>query len=80
MKVLTSELISAQLTNKILLEEIKHTGGEYKIDENLSTCEKLKSQSETYLLSDSLTPDRNYKNPRKPRGKKTASKSSNPSK
>jgi hypothetical protein len=51
LKVLTSEIKSAQLTNKILLEQLKHTGGEYKIDENLSTYEKLNSQSKAYLLS-----------------------------
>jgi DNA-directed RNA polymerase subunit RPC12/RpoP len=53
LKVRTSEIKSAQLTNKILLEELKHTGGEYKIDENLSTYEKLNSQSKAYPLSES---------------------------
>jgi hypothetical protein len=70
-EVLTSELRSAQLTNKMLLEELKQTDSEYKINENISTYEKLKSQSKTYPLSESETPDRNFKNPKKPRGKKT---------
>lgn len=71
LKVLTLEIKSAQLINKILLEELKRTDGEYKIDENLSTCGKLNSQSKTYPLSESETPGRNFKNLKKPRGKKT---------
>jgi hypothetical protein len=50
-KVLTSELRSAQLTNQILLE-IKRTDDAYKVDENLSSYEKLKSQSKTYPLGE----------------------------
>jgi hypothetical protein len=71
LKVLTSEIKSAQLRNKILLEELKRTGGEYKIDENLSMYGKLNSQSKAYPLSESETPDRNFKNPKKHQGKKT---------
>jgi hypothetical protein len=41
LKVLTSELKSAQLINKILLEELKQIEDEHKIAENLPTCEKL---------------------------------------
>jgi hypothetical protein len=55
--------------NKILLE-LKHTDDEYKIANNLPTYEKLKSQIKTYPMSESETPDRNFKNPKKPQGKK----------
>jgi DNA-directed RNA polymerase subunit RPC12/RpoP len=76
LKVLTSEIKSAQLTNKILLEELKRTGGEYNFDENLSTYEELNSQSKTYPLSESETPDRNFKNPKKTSRKENSARKS----
>jgi hypothetical protein len=79
LKVLTSEIQSAQLINKILLEELKRTDDEYKIAEKLPTYRKLKSQIKTYPISESEIPDRNFKNLKKTSRKENwARKSSNP--
>jgi stress-induced morphogen len=70
LEVLKSEIQTAQLINKILQDELKRTGSEYNIAENLPTYEILKSQSETYPISENETPDKKSKNPKKPHGGK----------
>jgi hypothetical protein len=65
-KVLTSELKSAQLINKILSEELKQIVDEHKNTENLPTGEKLISQTKNYAESESEASDRNCKNPKEP--------------
>jgi hypothetical protein len=68
LKVLTSELKSAQLINKMLSEELKQIVNEHNT-ENLPTGEKLISQTKNYAESE--TSDRYCKNPKEPRGRKT---------
>ncbi|PNF39319.1 hypothetical protein B7P43_G16565 [Cryptotermes secundus] len=65
LEVLKSEIQSAQLINKILLEEINRTGSVYSIAEKVPTYEAPKSQSETYLINKSETPNKKPKNPKK---------------
>jgi ABC-type uncharacterized transport system ATPase component len=72
LEVLKSETQSAQLINKILQDELNRTGRVYSIAENLSTYETLKSQSETCPISESETPDKKSKNPKKIAGKKNS--------
>jgi hypothetical protein len=67
--VLTTELKSAQLINKMLLHELNQVVNEHKFTENLDTSEKLKYQPKDYAGSDSEASNRNYRNPQVLRGR-----------
>jgi hypothetical protein len=66
--VLTSELKSAQVINKILSEELKQIIDEHKNTENLHTGEKLIYQTKNNAGSE--TSNRYYKSLKEPRGRK----------
>jgi hypothetical protein len=51
--VLTTELKSAKLLNKIVSHELNQIVNEHKFTENLDTSEKLKYQMKTYAGSQS---------------------------
>jgi hypothetical protein len=61
--VLTTELKSLQLINKILSHELNQILNEHKFTENLDTSEKLKYQTKDYAGSESEASNKNYGNP-----------------
>jgi hypothetical protein len=68
-ELLTAEIKSTQTINKLLLEELNRIGGEYKLNQELTTQEKPNTQNKIYPLNGNVTVGRNSENPKKHKGK-----------